>query len=184
MEERKRRYVKVIVGLGNPGQKYENTRHNIGFAVLDKLGGGKFKFQKYLQAEVLRMGDVVLVKPQTFMNKSGMAVKKLIENYKLEIENLYVVHDDLDIKLGEYKIQLGKGPKVHNGVNSVEESLGSDQFWRVRMGIDNRNQESGIPSTSWYGASRNQGEEYVLGRFLPEEEEIISRVIQEVTEKL
>ena len=146
--------MKLFIGLGNPGNKYKNTRHNVGWMVLDRLVSSfqfpiesqlpSFKFEKSFNAEVLKMQDVLLVKPQTFMNESGKAVKKLVDFYKVDMDDLYVIHDDLDIKLGEYKIQKGVGPKVHGGVNSIENELGKEDFWRVRIGIDNRDSENKI----------------------------------------
>ena len=154
--------MKLIVGLGNIGKKYENTRHNVGFMVIDELGK---------QRETL--GKVMLVKPATFMNESGREVAKLKNFYKIDLNNVYVVHDDLDLKLGEYKIQKEVGPKVHNGVASVEKSLGCKEFWRVRVGVDNRN-----------GDRRVSGEDYVLGKFKKEEKEIINEVVGRVIKEL
>lgn len=107
------------------------------------------------------------------MNASGKAVHSLATNYKLLATDIYVIHDDLDIKLGEYKTQKGKGPKVHNGINSIEDSLGETDFWRVRVGVDNRNADNRIP-----------GEDYVLQDFLPEERKAIDKVLNEVCKKL
>src|SRR3989338_3962417 len=150
--------MKVIVGLGNPGQEYENTRHSVCFVVLDKLGTG-FRYEKKFNSEVAKTDSILLIKPQTFMNNSGEAVQKIVNFYKIDLQDLYVIHDDLDIRLGEYKIQFGKGPKVHNGVSSIEQALGTKDFWRVRIGIDNKD---------------------VLGKFLPEEKGIIEGVIDEI----
>lgn len=186
--------MKLIVGLGNPGEKYARTRHNVGFMVIDELatriqkGAGvptlstkfknqnynlKFKNDKRLQSETLELGNVVLAKPTSFMNASGIAVKKLIENWKLKIENLYVIHDDLDLPIGSWKMQLAKGPKVHGGINSIEQEIGSVNFTRMRVGVDQRNSET-----------RTAGEEYVLQEFPQEELEIVSRVVQEVTQEI
>ena len=149
--------MKLIVGLGNPGEKYKNNRHNVGFMVVDRL-------------MELNLAGVVLAKPQTFMNKSGIAVKKLTKRYPLPPNALYVIHDDLDIELGKYKISLGKGPKVHNGLRSIYEQLGTKDFWHVRIGIDNR-LKTGFKGT---------GEEYVLENFRPEEKKIINKICQEI----
>ena len=149
--------MKLIVGLGNPGQKYKYNRHNVGFMVVDRL-------------MELNLAGVVLAKPQTFMNKSGIAVKKLTKHYSLPPNALYVIHDDLDIELGKYKISLGKGPKVHNGLRSIYEQLGTKDFWHVRIGIDNR-LKTGFKGT---------GEEYVLQNFRPEEKKIINKICQEI----
>lgn len=176
--------MKLVVGLGNPGQEYERTRHNVGFMALETLfermtndklpitnqgQRSNFKFQSKFEAEVARSGEVILVKPQTFMNRSGEAVRKVVDYYRIDPQDIWVVHDDLDIKLGEYKIQLGKGPKVHNGVTSVEQTLGTKDFWRVRVGTDNRDKRQETRDMS--------GEDYVLQPFLREEQPIIEGVI-------
>lgn len=167
----------LIIGLGNPGEKYKNTRHNVGFMVLDeynaKQGPDDFSFNKKFNSEIIKTEKVILAKPQTFMNDSGSAVSKLISFFKINPTELYVVHDDLDIKLGEYKIQKGVGPKVHNGVNSIEEKLGTKNFWRVRMGVDNRIPESRIP-----------GEEYVLQNFEEQEIQILQSMIEKVVQEI
>lgn len=153
--------MKLVVGLGNPGEKYANNRHNVGHMVVDAL-----------QTSGAPKG-VVVKKTDVFMNESGRAVKKLVDFYKVSPEDLYIVYDDLDIRLGEYKISKGKGPRVHNGVNSVEESLGTSDFWHVRMGIDNRNSENRTP-----------GEAYVLQDFDDEEKKILEGVIDKVVKEL
>ena len=103
------------------------------------------------------------------MNDSGVAVKKIVDSYKIDPQNIYIIHDDLDISLGEYKIQIAKGPKVHNGINSVEEELGTKNFGRIRIGIENRDPEN-----------RTKGEEYVLQNFTEEEKRILKWVIQKI----
>lgn len=148
----------AIVGLGNVGSKYKNTRHNVGFMFIDNFP---------------RLQGVLLFKPDTMMNGSGVFVKKISSYYKLNTDALYIVHDDLDLRLGEFKIQQGKGPKVHNGVNSVEDSLGAEDFWRVRIGIDNRGPEN-----------HKSGEDYVLEDFTPEEMEIIKPIISRASAEL
>lgn len=172
--------MKIIVGLGNPGVKYVATRHNVGFEVLERLAFKLqlrgFKLRDKFKAEMVIERDMILVKPMTFMNRSGEAVKKTIDFYKIALEDLYVVYDDLDIKLGEYKIQIGKGPKIHNGLNSIREALRGDQFWHIRVGVDNRNEGQGTKGIS--------GEDYILDRFLVEEKSIISEVIGKVVNEM
>ncbi len=154
--------MKLIVGLGNPGQKYKNNRHNVGFMVIDELVR-------------LSLADVVLFKPSKFMNRSGVEVKKVLKRFQVSNrECLFVVHDDLDIELGKFKISFGKGPKVHNGLNSIYELLGSKDFWHVRIGIDNR-LKTGF---------RGTGEDYVLQNFKPEEKEKVQTVIDKVALKI
>ncbi len=103
------------------------------------------------------------------MNESGKFVKKIATNYELPTTNLYIVHDDLDIPLGQYKIQFGVGPKVHNGILSIENSLNTKDFWRIRIGIDNRSP-----------AKRETGEQYVLEDFTKEELEILKQVQDDI----
>jgi len=131
----------LVAGLGNPGPEYERTRHNLGFLTADvlaeRLGGARFRRSKHqaLVAEA-RDGDVrlVLAKPQTFMNESGRAVAALQRFFKLPIENIIVVHDELDLPFGVVRVKLGGGTAGHNGLNSVASALGRD-FVRVRVGI-------------------------------------------------
>src|SRR3990172_6433738 len=124
--------MKLIIGLGNPEEKYKKNRHNVGYMVIDELT--KKRLPK----------DVVVKKTNIFMNESGEFMNKLVEQYHLKPSDLWVIHDDLDIALGSYKIQKGKGPKLHNGVNSIERELGTDEFWRVRVGVENR-----MPNAKW-----------------------------------
>ncbi len=162
--------MKIIVGLGNPGEKYEHNRHNIGFVVVDalsqKLSSGEetFAMNKKFNAQILQLGEVLLVKPQTFMNESGKAVSAITRFYKVENKDLYVVHDDLDITLGNYKIQFGKGPQIHNGLLSIEESLGTDQFWNVRVGVENREVRGnkGVPGVVYSLQNFNSGEQVIV----------------------
>jgi len=121
----------------------------------------------------LNNGTIILAKPQTFMNLSGPAVKKTIENCKLKIENLIVVHDDLDIPLGKFKIQKGTGPQLHNGIESIEKALRTKDFWRVRIGVDNR-QKTGYMD----------GENYVLQNFQKDEESVINKLFPEIYQRL
>jgi len=135
--------MKLIVGLGNPGEKYQNTRHNLGFMVVDKLIL-KFKSQNsklhlkskiYPFAEVYDFGELIIAKPLTFMNASGIAVAKLTKLWALDTKNLWVVHDDVDLPLGKIKIRLGGGSAGHRGVESIIKELGTDDFVRFRLGI-------------------------------------------------
>lgn len=167
--------MKLIIGLGNPGEKHRNNRHNVGHMVIDDIVT-RYKAQvtgsldkKFVTCYMLPITRDILAKPQTFMNSSGSAVKKLVDWFKVSPDDLYVIHDDLDIPLGEYKIQKGKGPKFHYGVRSVEEALGTPDFWRIRVGVDNRNP-----------GNRISGEQYVLQDFTPEEKLIITDVIQRI----
>ncbi len=155
--------MKLIIGLGNIGEEYEKSRHNSGFMFVERmnkrLGGGDFSLDKKMEMYWVRTGEIIFAKPTTYMNESGRAVRRMLDYYKLNIEDLVVVHDDLDIRLGDYKVKLGVGPKVHNGLKSVEKSLGSEMFTRVRLGVDSRNEsQKKIPGSN-YVLSKMQKEE-------------------------
>lgn len=176
--------MKLIVGLGNPGGEYKNTRHNTGFLVLEKLKTEitnsksqitNFQTEKKHRAETFKLGSLILAKPTTFMNESGIAVSSLYKFYKISNSDLYVIHDDLDIKLGEYKIQLGKGPKIHNGLLSIYEKLGTNTFWHVRVGIENREMN---------GTSKISGEAFVLQDFSETEKSLINDVIDKAVSEM
>ena len=145
--------MKLIIGLGNPGEKYKNTWHNAGFLVADKL------------QEIKLPTGVVVTKSGVFMNESGTKVLAQYTKYNIRNTGLYIVHDDLDIPLGSYK--------VHNGINSIEAELGTKDFWRIRVGVDNRKSED-----------RTQGEEYVLQDFTEEERKIIDGVIEKICKEI
>jgi len=171
--------------LGNPGAEYKLTRHNSGVMLVDMIYESRFMnyeygFRRKKDIFVYESDALVLVKTSgLFMNESGRIVSELKQagffNKNVDFHNLYVAHDDLDIKLGEYKIQPGIGPKEHNGVKSVEQTLGTKDFWRIRVGIENGKRKT---------ENRISGEEYVLQRFLPEEREILNQVLAEIAGKL
>lgn len=133
--------MKLIVGLGNPGGQYESTRHNIGFMVVEKLArelsmtAVSWKEDSERKALVARAGDVMLAKPTTFMNNSGLAVGALLRYYKLEAEDLWVVHDDIDLSLGKIRIRESGGTGGHHGIESIAATLKTDTFVRFRLGI-------------------------------------------------
>jgi len=133
--------MKLIVGLGNPGEKYQDTRHNVGFMVVEKLahelGGADIKWEASAKhkAGIARAGEVILLKPETYMNASGVAVKSVAGFYKMKTEDIWVVHDDLDLPLGKIRIRVGGASAGHHGIDSVIRELGSDKFVRIRLGI-------------------------------------------------
>lgn len=154
--------MKLIIGLGNPGEKYKDNRHNVGYLVVDKI-----------KEKSSRIKDAIIVKTNTFMNDSGSFVKDLMIRYPLSANDLYIIHDDLDLPLGAWKIQFAKGPKDNGGINSIEQVLGTDNFWRIRVGVDNRNPDK-----------RTAGEDYVLEDFTSDEKTILDRVINDICSKL
>ena len=152
----------IVVGLGNPGKQYARTRHNAGFMVvdalvrsLDRLPAQAGQMVRWLEnkfsALTLEINNVLLMKPQTFMNDSGKAVAAAVRFYKVPLDHVVIIHDDLDIVVGQVKFGLTKGPKVHNGLESIEKQLGSKDFWRIRVGIDDRTPEDRmqIPSADY-----------------------------------
>lgn len=173
--------MKAFVGLGNPGEKYQDNRHNVGFMAVDYLVQQAAPFSVWeskprLRSQIVKTDNVLYAKPQTFMNFSGDAVKKISDFYKIDLGSLYVFYDDLDIRLGEYKIQKGKSPHEHNGILSIRKKLGTLDFWHVRIGIDNRNL-----------SNRSSGQEYVLQDFLDAElvklEDIFFNIYQDLYEQ-
>lgn len=168
--------MKLIVGLGNPGKKYEQTRHNLGFLVVEHVlkdlgtnkddwtSNSKFKsdIAPYsIQKTTGKEEKFLLAKPQTFMNNSGMAVKLLVEYYKVAPEDLWIVYDELDLPVGSMKIRFGGAAAGHHGVESIMEALGTDGFWRFRLGI-------GTSHDKEHAIGRQQlrdAKEYVLDQF-------------------
>jgi PTH1 family peptidyl-tRNA hydrolase len=161
--------MKLIIGLGNPGEEYINTRHNAGLLVAEALSA-QIRNSK---SEILNKSKILIFKSQNFMNNSGSFVLGLTKRYKLDPSDLYIIHDDLDIKIGEYKIQKGHGPKDHNGLNDIYEKLGSDEFWHVRIGIDNRPLDN-----------KPMGIEYVLQNFTKEERKTLEMVIERICKEI
>ena len=157
--------MKLIVGLGNPGKKYQNNRHNLGFLVIDAL-----------KKEIKGPG-VILAKPSTFMNSSGEAIKELTTRYRLPATGLLIIHDEIDLPFGTMRFSQGSGSAGHRGVESIIAAIGRD-FTRLRIGIDNRKTKEEIPT-----------EEYVLQDFTKEEEEklqstIIPKAIEAILAKI
>ncbi|MFC2172886.1 aminoacyl-tRNA hydrolase [Acidobacteriota bacterium] len=166
--------MKVVIGLGNPGRKYERTRHNVGFQVVDLLadmgGGNSFKRKdSFLRCGARLAGtEVILVKPMTYMNLSGQAVDELLDRYNdLELSDLMLVYDDLDLPLGRIRIRSGGSHGGHKGVLSVIETLGEKKIPRVRLGI--RPSELGVEDPV----------EFVLSRFTENEEPKAEEMIRQ-----
>lgn len=151
----------LIVGLGNPGKKYEKTRHNVGFMVVDKLN-------------LLDIKKVVLVKPQTFMNDSGKAVKALTKSYTLDPKNLIIIHDDIDLLIGKIRISKNRGAGGHKGVESIIKELKTKNFIRLRIGIKSK----------LYTLNLKTLDKFVLQKFNKKENEIIEKVIKKSIEAI
>lgn len=158
----------IIVGLGNPGKKFENTRHNVGFTAIDKFaeknGFSDFELQKKSTSLISEKESILLAKPQTFMNESGKAVKKITKN--VFVVNLIVLHDDIDLPIGKIKIVKGRGSAGHKGVESIIKNIGNDNLIRIRIGIA--------------GKSDVKAKKVVLKKFSEDEQKIIN----ETTDKI
>jgi peptidyl-tRNA hydrolase, PTH1 family len=161
----------LILGLGNPGRRYQSTRHNIGFMVLEKIAVQwdvdlkQKSFDALWNKGRIAGTDVLLAMPQTYMNLSGNAARKLLAYFKMDISRLIVVHDDLDLPFGKLRLKAGGGDAGHKGLKSITTCLGSADFMRVRMGI-------GKPS------DRTPVEDYVLQRFDSGEADLLQRMVQ------
>ncbi len=181
--------MKIIVGLGNPGEKYENTRHNLGFLVLDhllkNLGDSKVDWDKSTKLKssiasfTFKEEKILLAKPQTYMNNSGMAVQLLKDYYKVEIEDLWIVYDELDLPVGSMKIRFGGAAAGHHGVESIMESVGTDTFWRFRLGIGVTHNKSEVGKHDFKDAK-----EFVLDTFHSGEAGKIRELIKHATEAI
>jgi len=167
----------LIIGLGNPGKGYRLTRHNVGFRVVERFAREQgIQFNK--RRSGAQVGDgrvgrekVILAKPLTYMNKSGAAVRKLIEALHIPLDHLVVVHDDLDLACGRMKIKDKGGHGGHKGVQSIIEQLGSADFLRVKVGI-------GKPP------SQDEGADYVLSRFAADERALIKESVEQAVEAI
>ena len=132
----------LLVGLGNPGDKYEHNRHNIGFMAVDAIAqehgfsGFKKKFQGLTSEGTIGGEKVILLKPQTYMNNSGQSVGEAAKFYKIPLERIAVFHDELDLAAGKIRTKKGGGNAGHNGLRSMDSHLNSNDYWRIRLGID------------------------------------------------
>jgi len=153
----------LIVGLGNPGKKYAKTRHNIGFRVIDAL------------RNELSNKDIVLLKPETFMNDSGKATKAMISYYKIPLENLYVIHDDIDLPFGTIRVSKDSSSAGHKGVQSIIDELGTQDFSRIRIGIRPPLLRQGFGG---------QAQDFVLEKFSKQEEKQLKEIIKKAAEQI
>ncbi len=163
--------IRIIVGLGNPGREYADTRHNVGFMVLDKLAaalGSEWKHDKARKGELAAGPGVLLVKPQTFMNTSGECVGPLMRYFKYSPEQVLVVYDDISFPVGAMRLRAAGSAGGHNGMKSLIAHLGSERFPRLRVGI-------GVP-----GQKSMVG--HVLGKFSPEEKLMLDEALSRAAE--
>ena len=160
--------MKLFVGLGNPGERYKLTRHNVGFMVLDKLiqkstvEGWDKKFDSFFNKIIIDQKSIILLKPLTFMNVSGHAVQKVKNFYDIDPNNIVIIHDDIDLELGKIKLKKGGGDGGHNGLKSIIKMIGSE-FNRIRIGIG-RPEKISVSS-------------YVLNNFREQEVPLLKKII-------
>mgnify|MGYP003560669580 CR=1 FL=1 len=163
----------LIVGLGNPGREYENTRHNIGFAAIDIIAEkynidiNRKKFKGEYGEGFINGNKVILLKPYTFMNLSGESVREAIDFYKLTEEEVLIIYDDISLELGRLRIREKGSAGGHNGIKSIINHMGTDVFTRIKIGV---------------GAPKGDLVNYVLGKFSKEEVNILKQTLDAVTE--
>ncbi|MBJ6608972.1 MAG: aminoacyl-tRNA hydrolase [Candidatus Thiothrix moscowensis] len=169
--------IRLIAGLGNPGSQYDKTRHNAGFWFVDELArrySGQFAAEKRFSGDVckLQVGSNVvwLIKPMTFMNRSGLAVRQLADFYRIPVEQILVAHDELDIPAGDVRLKQAGGHGGHNGLRDLHAHLGAD-YWRLRLGV-------GHPG------DRNKVVDYVLSRPAQDDEIVILRAIDTAADQI
>ena len=182
---KKKHSYKLIVGLGNPGERYARSRHNIGFMCVDRYAE-KYGIRINKKQAMSRIGtgeihgyDVILVKPETFMNRSGLAVKRLQQKHQVRRDNLVVIHDDLDLHPGKIRIRPVGSSAGHKGITSVIDHMGRNDFARIRVGIG---RPTGTDEST--GAADADIVTYVLGDLTPEEEETFREVKSRVGEAI
>lgn len=172
----------IIIGLGNPGEKFKNTRHNVGFMVLDNFAEKndfpEFALQKKYSAliseKIIDNDKVILAKPQTFMNESGKTAKEVLENNKSQLNDLIVIHDDIDLPIGKIKIIKERGSAGHKGVESIIKSIGNNGLIRFRIGIKPQDTITKIQDIK----------KLVLKNFSKEEQKILDETIKKTAEAL
>lgn len=171
--------MKLIIGLGNPGTKYQNTRHNLGQRIVNQYVESKHKsslqVKKTLSAKIFEVGESsdkkIFAASLDYMNNSGFTVQKISQFYKIRPSDIIVIHDDLDLKVGDYRIQFDRGSAGHNGIKSIIENLNTQQFHRIRIGIGDST--NNVPT-----------EDYVLQPFSKSESDIIKSLIPKIFEEI
>ena len=157
--------MKLIIGLGNPGKEYENTRHNIGFMVLDNYLGQtswQKKFNALYTTTQINNEKIIFIKPLTYMNLSGESIREFVNFYKVNLTDILVIHDDLDLPIGKYRLKINSSSGGHNGIKSIIDNLGSNAFARLKVGVS-KNTTIDI-------------KDYVLGKFSLEELNILTKL--------
>ena len=190
--------MKIIVGLGNPGEKYEKNRHNAGFVMIDEFRKelskaddfSEFILAKKFNAEIsegfIDEGNkIIFVKPQTFMNKSGDAVQNIMSFHKANISDLIIIHDDLDIEIGNYKVSENSSAAGHNGVQDIFDKLGTQKIKRIRIGVETEGgRENRKAPGSLSSETLVKGERFVLQDFTDDEYKKVKANIQEIAKEI
>ena len=179
--------MKAVVGLGNPGARYRRTRHNVGFMLIDelssrfgvKLKGGKGEYMIGISEKL----DTAFIKPLTFMNNSGIAVKDIVKRYDVKLDDLLVIYDDLDLVLGRYKIKKDGSGGTHNGMRSIIDHLYKDSFPRLKMGIDVAGRRENGSSVDYVLSNFSRAERSLLQDILPEAADAVECFITHGLEK-
>ena len=173
----------LIAGLGNPGEKYEGVRHNLGFEVIDQLvskkDSGEWTTAEKFKSEMIKDRDLILAKPQTFMNQSGIAISLLVSYYKIPPADVIIIHDDLDLPLGKIKVRLGGAAAGHHGVESIIKALDNDKFIRVRLGIGNLRTQS-----SEHKRAHVDTNKFVLEPFIHSEKSPVKHMVKQAIRAL
>jgi len=171
----------LIVGLGNPGEEYQLTRHNVGFLVMDKLAQRfdlSWKLHKKLHTEIAKDTKLILAKPQTFMNLSGIALGAITTIYPVPISNTVIIHDDIDLPFGTIRVSFAASSAGHRGVKSIIDYFSSKDFWRIRVGI-RPNLKSAIKNLQSINTP-----DFVLKKFSKEEQKILPKILTTATEMI
>lgn len=183
--------MKLIIGLGNPGSKFEQTRHNIGFTVIDKLVKSRlsllsslkaWKKSEKFKAEICKLDDCLVVKPQTYMNLSGLSVSSLASFYKVHPEDVWVVHDDIDLPLGMIRIRKGGASAGHHGIESILKEWGESEFFRFRLGIGKGKLDT--HKTMDKNIHRQDIEKFVIAPFKDSEAGEVKKLIKRAVEAI
>ena len=165
--------MKLVVGLGNPGSRYQGTRHNVGFEVVDQLaaGPGAGSFQTKFKGQMAELREdthkVLLVEPDTFMNLSGQCVRQFVDFYQVPVEDILVICDDINLPLGKLRIRTKGSHGGHNGLRDIQAHLGTTEYARLRIGV---------------GSPEEDLVDYVLGRFRPSEKPVIQEAISRASQ--
>lgn len=170
--------MKLIVGLGNPGDNYLNTRHNVGFSAIDKLCelnqlalSFNSRFKSLINSIYINQNKVILCKPQTFMNLSGLAVRSISDYYKILVQDIIIIHDDIDIPMGKIKIKQSGSSAGHNGIKNIIQELNSQNFIRIKIGIGKKSSDQELSN-------------YVLSQFSIQEKSLIDHAIIQTCEAI